>query len=139
VTTAIRFRIPRTKLLSSEARETHRGFCPLARCAGVNLSVVRCDKAKRVQSREGGMPVDFEATRRQCWGMAQRIGIQIAELPLKARDAAFAGAESCLRAAGNELGVAGEQIDNIVALQMRAIRQIVADTDRRAESHPRGA
>jgi hypothetical protein len=32
-----------------------------------------------------------------------------------------------------------EQIDSIVALQMRAIRQIVADTDRRAERHPQGA
>jgi hypothetical protein len=105
----------------------------------VNLSVVRRDKAKRVRSREGEIPVDFEATRRQCWGMAQHIGIQIAELPLKARDAAFAGTEGCLRAAGNELGVAGQQLDSIVALQMRAIRQIVADTDRRAERHSQSA
>jgi hypothetical protein len=139
VTTAIAFRTPRAEFLPSEARETHRGSCPLTRCAAVNLSVVRRDKAKCVQSREGEMPVDFEATRRQCWGMAQRIGIQIAELPLRARDAAFAGAEGCLRAAGNELGVAGQQLDSVVALQMRAIRQIVADTNRRAERHRQGA
>jgi hypothetical protein len=85
------------------------------------------------------MAVDFEATRRQCWRMAQRVGFQIAELPLKSRDAAFASAEDCLRAAGSELGVAGQQLDSIVALQMRAIRQIVADTDRRAERQIQGA
>jgi hypothetical protein len=114
-------------------------FVRLRDVPGVNLSVVRRDKAERVQSREGEVPVDFEATRRQCWEMAQRIGIQIAELPLRARDAALTCAEGCLRAAGNELGVAGQQLDSIVALQMRAIRQIVADADRRAERHSQGA
>jgi hypothetical protein len=65
----------------------------------------------------------------QCWAMAQRVGVTIAALPPAAREAAFDGTERCLRAAGSELGVAGEQLDRIVDLQMWAIRQIVADID----------
>jgi hypothetical protein len=61
--------------------------------------------------------------------MAQRVGMQIAELPIKIRDVAFAGTERCLRAAGAERGVAGQQLDRIVDRQMRAIRQIVTDID----------
>ena len=75
------------------------------------------------------MSDDVDAITHQCRAMAQRIGMQIAELPIKVRDAAFAGAERCLRAAGSELGVAGQQLDRIVNFQMRAIRQIVADLD----------
>jgi hypothetical protein len=55
---------------------------------------------------------------------------QIADLPIKAREAAFAGAERCLHAARSELGVAGPQLDSIVDLQIKAIRQIVTDIDR---------
>jgi hypothetical protein len=65
----------------------------------------------------------------QCWAMAQRVGVTIAALPPAAREAAFDGTERCLRAAGSELGVAGEQLDRIVDLQMWAIRQIVGDVD----------
>jgi hypothetical protein len=65
----------------------------------------------------------------QCWAMAQRVGVTIAALPPAAREAAFDGTERCLRAAGSELGVAGEQLDRIVDLQMWAIRQIVAEID----------
>jgi hypothetical protein len=61
--------------------------------------------------------------------MAQRVGMQIAELPIKIRDVAFAGTERCLRAAGAERGVAGQQLDRIVDRQMRAIRQVVTDID----------
>jgi hypothetical protein len=72
---------------------------------------------------------DFDATTRHCWAMAQRVGTQIAELPIKVREVAFAGVEICLREAGSELGVAGQQLDSLVDLQMTAIRQIVADLD----------
>jgi hypothetical protein len=72
---------------------------------------------------------DFDAVTRHCWAMAQRIGTQIAELPVKVREVALAGAETCLRAAGSELGVAGQQLESLIDLQMRAIRQIVADLD----------
>jgi hypothetical protein len=72
---------------------------------------------------------DFDAVARHCWTMAQRVGAQIAELPMKVRERAFAGAEICLRAAGSEIGVAGTQLDSLIDLQMRAVRQIVADID----------
>jgi hypothetical protein len=68
--------------------------------------------------------------------MAQRVGAQIAELPIKVREKAFAGAERCFRAAGRELGVAGPQLDSIVDLQMKAIRQVVTDID--VKGSPRG-
>ena len=82
------------------------------------------------------MSDDTEKRARHCWSMAQRIGVQIADLPIKVREVAFAGAERCLRAAGSELGVAGPQLDSIVDLQMRAIRQIVTDIDA-SERHQR--
>jgi hypothetical protein len=72
---------------------------------------------------------DTEKTAEHCWSMAQRVGSQIAELPIKVREVALAGAEHCFREAGRELGVAGQQLDRIVDLQMRAIRQIVSDID----------
>jgi hypothetical protein len=72
---------------------------------------------------------DTEKMARHCWSMAQRVGVKIAELPIDVREMAFAGAERCLREAGNELGVAGPQLDSIVDLQMRAIRQVVTDVD----------
>lgn len=75
------------------------------------------------------MSDDIEAVARHCWSMAQRVGIQIAELPIKVREAAFDGAEHCFRAAGRDLCVGGPQLDSIVDLQMRAIRQIVTDID----------
>jgi hypothetical protein len=64
-----------------------------------------------------------------CWSMARRVGMQIAELPIDVREMAFAGAERCFRAAGRDLGVVGPELDSIVDLQMRAIRQIVTDMD----------
>ena len=74
------------------------------------------------------MSEDIDATA-QCWATAHRVGVKIAALPAAARETAFDGTERCLRAAGSELGVAGEQLDRIVDLQMWAIRQIVADID----------
>ena len=67
-------------------------------------------------------------TTAQCWAMARRVGAKIAALPIGAREPALGNAKSCLRAAGSELGVAREQLDRIVDLQMWAIRKIVADT-----------
>jgi hypothetical protein len=75
------------------------------------------------------MSDDTETIAQPCWSMAQRVGMQIAELPIKIRDVAFAGTERCLRAAGAERGVAGQQLDRIVDRQMRAIRQVVTDID----------
>ena len=75
------------------------------------------------------MSENFDAVTRHCWAMAQRVGTQIAELPVRVREVAFAGAEDYLRVAGSELGVAGQQLDSLVDLQMSAIRQVVTDFD----------
>jgi hypothetical protein len=102
----------------------------------VNLSGEQCDKALSTKALEGGVSNDIDAITHQCWTMAERVGIQIAELPVKVRETAFAGAEHCLREAGSELGVAGQQLDCIVNLQMRAIRQIVTYMD--VSRNPKG-
>jgi hypothetical protein len=65
----------------------------------------------------------------QCWAIVERVGIQIGELPMMAREPAFAGAEHSLRTAGNEQGLTGQCLDMLVNLQMRAIRQIVTELD----------
>jgi hypothetical protein len=72
---------------------------------------------------------DADAVARHCWAMAERVGMQIAELAIETRETAFAGVERCLREAGRERGVGGQQLDAIVYLQMGAIRQVVADID----------
>jgi hypothetical protein len=72
---------------------------------------------------------DIDAISHQCWAMAERVGMQIAELPNDVRETAFAGAERCFREAGSDQGVAGLQLDRIVNLQMKAIRQVVTDID----------
>jgi hypothetical protein len=77
-----------------------------------------------------------ETVAQHCWSMAQRVGVKIAELPIDVREMALAGAERCIRAAGRDLGVAGPQLDSIVDLQMRAIRQVVTDVDVSAPIQP---
>jgi hypothetical protein len=70
-----------------------------------------------------------EKVAQRCWSMARRVGMQIAELPVDMREMAFAGTERCFRAAGRDLGVAGPQLDSLIDLQMKAIRQLVTDID----------
>jgi len=70
-----------------------------------------------------------ETARHHAWGMAQRVGMYIAGLPLDKREAALAVAENSLREAGQEIGITGEQMDAFIELQMNAIRQIVSDID----------
>jgi hypothetical protein len=94
----------------------------------VNLSSDRRDPDQLV-AREASVSDDTEKMARHCWSMAQRVGMQIAELPIDMREMALVGAERCIRAAGRDLGVAGPQLDSLIDLQMRAIRQIVTDID----------
>jgi hypothetical protein len=101
----------------------------------VNLSPDRRDPDQLV-AREDEVSDGAEKMARHCWSMAQRVGMQIAELPIDMRETAFAGAERCLRAAGRDLGVAGPQLDSFIDLQMRAIRQIVTDFDARERRRP---
>jgi hypothetical protein len=82
------------------------------------------------------MSDDTETVAQRCWSMAERVGMQIAELPVEVHEMAFTGAERCIRAAGRELGVAGAQLDSIVDLQMTAIRQIVTDMDQSQRGRP---
>jgi hypothetical protein len=87
----------------------------------VNPSTGRCDQVpSSKQKRVGGRSVGSH--RRDNTSM-----LGDGRAPVKMRETAFAGAERCLRAAGCELGVAGQQLDRIVDLQMKAIRQVVTD------------
>jgi hypothetical protein len=109
----------------------HGGHIPYFVCAsaGLNLSIERCDQAPLPKTREDEVSNDFDATARHHWAMAQRVGMQIAELPINVRDRALAGTETSLREAGSELGIAGQQLESLVDLQMKAIRRVVADLD----------
>jgi hypothetical protein len=62
------------------------------------------------------MPEAFDTIAHQCWAMVERVGMQIAELPAKVREIAFAGTGRCLREVGSERGVASQQLDFIVNL-----------------------
>jgi hypothetical protein len=74
-------------------------------------------------------PENAETIARQGWGMAQRVGMRIAGMPLEEREAALAIAENSLREAAKEMGIAGDQMNGFIELQMKAIRQIITDID----------
>jgi hypothetical protein len=59
--------------------------------------------------------------------MARRAAMRIAEMPLENREAAFASAKNSLHEAFKEKGLAGDQLDGFVELQMQAIRKHVTD------------
>jgi hypothetical protein len=82
------------------------------------------------------MPKNAETIARQAWGMAQRVGMHIAGMPLEKRQAALAVAENSLRETANEMGITGDQIDRFIELQMNAIRQIITEID--AGGSPQG-
>jgi hypothetical protein len=71
----------------------------------------------------GAIPEHVEAIARQSWGMAQRVGMQIAGLPQEEREPALAKAEISLRNTAVEMGIAGAQMDGWIDIQMRAIRE----------------
>ena len=62
------------------------------------------------------VPKDVEAIARQSWGMAQRVGMQIAAKPQEQRAEAFAIAERSLREAAKEMGIAGERMDGFIKI-----------------------
>ena len=75
------------------------------------------------------MPENAETIARQAWGMAQRVGMHIAGMPLEKREAALATAENSLRETAKEMGIVGDQIDGFIELQMKAIRQVITEID----------
>jgi hypothetical protein len=77
-----------------------------------------------------------EAIARQSWGMAQRVGMQIAGLPQEEREPALAKAEISLRNTAVEMGIAGAQMDGWIDIQMRAIRGMVQQIE--AGGQPQG-
>jgi hypothetical protein len=81
---------------------------------------------------------DIDAISHQCWAMAERVGMEIAELPDDVRETALAGAEHCLRQAGSELGVAGEQLDSIINLQMKRYGRLSPTVPGVGRRSPRG-
>jgi hypothetical protein len=75
------------------------------------------------------VPKEVEAIARQSWEAAQRIGMRIAALPLDQREEGFAIAERSFRDAAGQMGIAGNQIEGFVKLQMDAIRGWVSNID----------
>jgi hypothetical protein len=75
------------------------------------------------------VPENVEAIARQSWGMAQRVGMKIAAMPLDQREAAFVTAERSLHDTALEMGMAGERMDGFIKIQMEAIRGMVQNID----------
>jgi len=69
------------------------------------------------------------AIAKQLWGAAQRIGNEIAELPLDRRDAAFSACEKGLRQVAVELGLPADRAAGLIKIQMEAIRAMVTTID----------
>ena len=63
------------------------------------------------------------------WAAAQRIGMQIAALPIEQRAAAFAAVERGAQDTARQMGLAGKPMDEFIALQMNAIRGVVQSID----------
>ncbi len=65
------------------------------------------------------------AIAKQAWDMAQRVAMQIAAFPA---EQSLTRSELCGRL-GARGGVAGEQMDQFIELQMKAIRRMVSSID----------
>jgi len=74
-------------------------------------------------------PNNIDEIAKPLWGMAQRVGMRIAEMPLEKRAHAFAIAERALREAAQASGMAGAQAEGLIKLQMEAIRGMVTNID----------
>lgn len=72
---------------------------------------------------------EVERIAKHAWGAAQRIGMQIAALPLEKRAEAFAKCEDALRDSAEKMGIAGPQMEGFVKLQMEAVRGMVQNID----------
>ena len=72
---------------------------------------------------------NVEEIAKKSWGMAQRVGMQIAALPLDKREEAFAKAKQSLEESARDMGIAGDQMDGFIKLQMEAIRSVVQNID----------
>ena len=66
---------------------------------------------------------------RAAWAAAQRIGMQIAALPIEQRAAAFAGVERGAHETARQMRLAGRPMDEFIDNQMKAIRGVVQSID----------
>jgi hypothetical protein len=66
---------------------------------------------------------------KQLWDMAQRVGMQIAGMPVEAREAGFKIAEREVRAIAGQMGIAADKVEAFVALQMQVIRETTEKID----------
>jgi hypothetical protein len=70
-----------------------------------------------------------EEIAKKAWGAAQRLGMQIAAMPLSQREAGFAICEDTLRETADKMGIAGPQMEGFIKIQMDAIRRMVQNID----------
>ena len=81
-------------------------------------------------------PKAVEEIAKKAWGAAQRLGMQIAAMPSHERQAGFAICEKSLRETAREMGIAEQQIEGFISIQMEAIRGMVQNID--AGGSPKG-
>jgi hypothetical protein len=74
-------------------------------------------------------PKVVEEIAQKAWGAAQRLGMQIAAMPLHEREAGFGICERSLRETARDMGIAGEQMGGFIKIQMEAIRGMVQNID----------
>lgn len=80
------------------------------------------------------VPENVEEIARKTWGMAQRVGMQIAGLPQDQCEAALVKAEQSLTRTYTEFGATGPQLEGFVKLQ--AIKHFVTEIE--ASGTPQG-
>jgi hypothetical protein len=66
-----------------------------------------------------------EQLSQKMWSAAQRIGMRIAEMPVDQREEGFAMAKRVLEDTAREMGVTGKAADELIHIQMEAIRGMV--------------
>ena len=76
------------------------------------------------------VPENVEEIARKTWGMAQRVGMQIAGLPQDQCEAALVKAEQSLTRTYTEFGATGPQLEGFVKLQMQPRRAATHRTRR---------
>jgi hypothetical protein len=74
-------------------------------------------------------PKAVEEIAKKALGAAQRLGMQIAAMPLHERQADYAICEKSLHETAREMGIAGQQIEGFIRIQMEAIRGMVQNID----------
>jgi len=75
------------------------------------------------------VPEHLEEIARKGWGAAQRLGMQIAAMPLDKREAGFGVCERVFRETARGMGIDAEKMEGFIKLQMEAIRGMVKNID----------